>query len=612
MSLQTSTKIKNFLTIIAFIFLTITIFTASFYNLNTKILIPKSADAAGPNSADLIIGRVDNGSTIELSVCIKATSGPLHLTNVTTWWTFDNSALTTTSPTLVKGAYGNGTNGYSSQTWKQVLPAPVLPNQIEKWGMSLAYNGDPLVPGLDGIQMQSTAPELFGKAIFTKVANATAAQTIIPVSTVLFTTESQTVPLVLNVINTNTTCTSAQCPNNTISTNGYNVPNPCTANCIAGNYYIAAGSTCNQCPAGSFCTGTINPPSQCLANTYCPAGATSPTNCPPNTSSIGGSTSLIACIPTCLAGTYYVLVGSTCNPCPAGSSCTGTANPPVQCPANTYCTGGNTTPTNCNGGYLSPAGSVSLAACIAQNVVLNLKAFLSGAFNSTTRLMSDMLALRSVLPTGQPYNAAPYSYTGTESLPTSNRATDISDWVLLEVKNPTTDAVLVRKAAIAKTDGTIIEASNAFVGNTNNSVSFAGLTSSGNYKITLRHRNHFGISTNTPINLTLGSSTTLDFSSGVNIKGNTANSVNSTQVGVAGGGVYNPIANAGAIGSYIYGIKKADANSDGATDAIDRSLVITSDEYDGIYSNKDLNLDAVIDAADRNASQTTPEAVETL
>jgi hypothetical protein len=93
----------------------------------------------------------------------------------------------------------------------------------------------------------------------------------------------------------------------------------------------------------------------------------------------------------------------------------------------------------------------------------------------------------------QPYNTTAFgNYNGGESVSsgffTSNSANalDIVDWVLLEIKNGS-NTLIARRAALLREDGKIVDI------NGDTLVTFNGLAT-GSYYVTIRHRNHLGIS----------------------------------------------------------------------------------------------------------------------
>ena len=129
-------------------------------------------------------------------------------------------------------------------------------------------------------------------------------------------------------------------------------------------------------------------------------------------------------------------------------------------------------------------------------VLLNSKVFLQGPFNGTT--MNDNLRAAGLVPLGDPYRTAPYSSSFTHTDNTiaevvnpgvfANLGNDnnIVDWVFLELRNETGTLVQTRSALLQK-DGDIVDVDGQ------NPVFFKNLTT-GNFVITVRHRNHLGIS----------------------------------------------------------------------------------------------------------------------
>jgi hypothetical protein len=128
---------------------------------------------------------------------------------------------------------------------------------------------------------------------------------------------------------------------------------------------------------------------------------------------------------------------------------------------------------------------------------LIVKTFLQGAYNTGLGRHKDVTpawaAILNANALNQPYNTAAFgNYNGGESVApgffTSDgtHARDITDWVLLEVK----DASLVtvaRRAALVREDGKIVDI------NGDTLITFNGL-GTGNFYLTVRHRNHLGIS----------------------------------------------------------------------------------------------------------------------
>jgi hypothetical protein len=354
--------------------------------------------------------------------------------------------------------------------------------------------------------------------------------------------------------------------------------------CPVGQSYYQPGNFCFRTFAA---TSFSCPPSQYLTT----QGTDSCTTCPAG-SSCGGGVGAVAT--PCTPGTYSATAGAT--------SCT-------QCPPNQYCGDGVSTPSSCPPNTSAPAGSDALVDCMLNQVILHLKAMLSGAFDATsitasnpTGNMTNALDTRNLLPVSQPYNIPGVLYTGTETLPTTNLSPNITDWVLVEVRDGTTanngiGNLLTSKAVVMLSDGTIKDSSTATAGDLTNNITLTNLTVNTNYKIILRHRNHLAIATNPTVGFDNSGQATLDFTNNFNII-----AANQKQVGMS-------LENTPRT---LFALRATDASGDGQIDAIDRNELITSDEYDGTYSNKDLNLDGGIDASDRNLSQNTGEATTNL
>lgn len=137
-------------------------------------------------------------------------------------------------------------------------------------------------------------------------------------------------------------------------------------------------------------------------------------------------------------------------------------------------------------------------------VAVGTRAFLQGAYNSATGLMSDALRTgTNVIPVSDPYRTAPYSTSflhinnaTTETAPLSvfnNQAlpqNDIVDWVFLELRNNVSPggSVFQTRSALIQRDGDIVDIDGV------SPVTFN--QPNGSYTITVRHRNHLGIASN--------------------------------------------------------------------------------------------------------------------
>lgn len=143
----------------------------------------------------------------------------------------------------------------------------------------------------------------------------------------------------------------------------------------------------------------------------------------------------------------------------------------------------------------------TITMTVGQPVKVSLKAFLRGAFNGTrhkdvTNGWANVLKAKAL---NQPYSGAPFNYNGTESVTAATFTVtsgdnDVVDWVLLELKK--TDGTLVsRTAALILENGDIV--------NPDKSAQVSLKAAPGNYHLTIRHRNHLGLSTE-PVSFNAG------------------------------------------------------------------------------------------------------------
>lgn len=122
------------------------------------------------------------------------------------------------------------------------------------------------------------------------------------------------------------------------------------------------------------------------------------------------------------------------------------------------------------------------------DVALQAKALLQGAYDSTSGLMRDDLRSKGYLPTAQPYNFPPFNYTGSETASATvlavTGAKAVVDWVLLDVRDNTSRALLARKAVLVQRNGVLLDPQTG-----SNTLNFTGIDA-GTYSVSLHHRNH--------------------------------------------------------------------------------------------------------------------------
>lgn len=158
-------------------------------------------------------------------------------------------------------------------------------------------------------------------------------------------------------------------------------------------------------------------------------------------------------------------------------------------------------------------GTPSIGA-YEDRIVFSAKIFLQGAYSGTSHRANtaNWTTATNAGALSHPYGAAPYSYTGTETVPSgffanTGATTDPMDWVLLELRDATTPTTVIsRRAAIIREDGQIVDLDGV------SPVSFRGIDS-GIHFVVIRHRNHLGVRSGTTqlIDGNAATPTTYDF-----------------------------------------------------------------------------------------------------
>ncbi|MBK7883799.1 MAG: hypothetical protein IPJ81_08355 [Chitinophagaceae bacterium] len=155
--------------------------------------------------------------------------------------------------------------------------------------------------------------------------------------------------------------------------------------------------------------------------------------------------------------------------------------------------------------------------CTGGNTIyLNLKMFLSGAYADKNLLMRDDLRNYNLLPLSDPYFSDPLLVANY--FPKSNhKATKVTapmfadkgdqsivDWVWIQLHDSKDSCkILATHTGLLQKDG--------FVINTDGSaLSFTNMPN-GQYYVSVRHRNHLGVMTKTPVNISNGDITSIDF-----------------------------------------------------------------------------------------------------
>jgi parallel beta-helix repeat protein len=206
------------------------------------------------------------------------------------------------------------------------------------------------------------------------------------------------------------------------------------------------------------------------------------------------------------------------------------------------------------------------------NLAVDVKAILEGPFNGTD--MNTNLNAQGLLTLAQPFNVAPWNYSGNESVATIPNL-DVVDWVLLELRDATD--------ASSAGSGTIIDSQAGFILKNGDIVSVDGTSIlafaanvSQNLFVVVHHRNHLEMMSANALTQSAGAYT-YDFTTAI------SQAYQSGQKLVEGKAV-------------IYG---GDANADGGINIEDASIWLNEVGTSG-YLNSDVTLDGQADNKDKN------------
>jgi len=204
---------------------------------------------------------------------------------------------------------------------------------------------------------------------------------------------------------------------------------------------------------------------------------------------------------------------------------------------------------------------------VLTTVKSNVKIFLEGPYSSDT--MGTTLKTAGLIPLNQPYNVAPWSYTGTESV--TSIPPGVVDWVLLELRTGAAASTTVsRRAAFLKSDGTIVDLDGV------SEVTFSGVPLGVfDYYIVIKHRNHLAIMSANPVTLSPNPTTLYDFTTG--------------SVQYYGGNI-----GAKDLGSGMWGMISGDGNGNGQVQNNDSENIWKPDNGSSGYKNSDFNLNGQV------------------
>lgn len=175
--------------------------------------------------------------------------------------------------------------------------------------------------------------------------------------------------------------------------------------------------------------------------------------------------------------------------------------------------------TSTTGTYYNTSLGTKANASGISPIKVSAKVLLSGPYNSGAGLMKDSLRTLGLIPLSSPYASIGYMHTANnrnETVQSSvfsvSGANAIVDWIIVELRNSSSNTVVASRSGLLQRDGDITEIDGV------SPLEFD--MPAGSYKISIRHRVHLGIMSASAYNLT-STPTAVDFTS-INVYGTNA------------------------------------------------------------------------------------------
>ena len=212
-------------------------------------------------------------------------------------------------------------------------------------------------------------------------------------------------------------------------------------------------------------------------------------------------------------------------------------------------------------------------------IELNIKTFLEGPYNGTG--MEVGLNEMGLLPLAQPFNVAPWNYTGTELLSVIP-SDDVVDWVLIELRDAseaslaTETSIIGRQAAFILSDGRVTSIDGV------SHLQFDNISVQQSLFVVVYHRNHLGIMSKNPLNIT-DWVYSYDFSD---------DSVKTYTYGNSSGIT--------ELKSGVWGMAGGDFDCNGSIDLDDKTYGWNNQAGSDGYLNADFDLNGIVNNVDKN------------
>lgn len=162
--------------------------------------------------------------------------------------------------------------------------------------------------------------------------------------------------------------------------------------------------------------------------------------------------------------------------------------------------------------YCQTGAGQSRTINVDGGLIVDFAVFLEGPFNGST--MSIDLNTNGLVPLSQPYNVAPWNYSGTESV--ASIPADVVDWVLVELRETaggpetaTSGTMVKQQALFLRNDGKIVQLDGSAEFKVN------APTITNDLYLVVYHRNHLAVMSANPISFDVAP-LAYDFSIGMN------------------------------------------------------------------------------------------------
>jgi len=210
----------------------------------------------------------------------------------------------------------------------------------------------------------------------------------------------------------------------------------------------------------------------------------------------------------------------------------------------------------------------------SKDILVDIGLYFEGAFNGTD--MNTDLNDAGFLPLVQPYNTAPWNYTGMEevgSIPNN----DVVDWVLVELRDAPDAASATSATVYARQAAFLLKNKSVVAGDGTSLLEFYG-TITQNLFVVVWHRNHLGIMSAVPLVKT-GGIFTYDFTTSADQAYGT-----DAQTGIAPG---------------VWGMITGNGNGDNIIDLTDKTRWNTDAPKSG-YKPADYDMNGRVNNQDKN------------